>query len=50
MKRRWLRPLRKLLIPLVNLWGLVLGRWLRRFDHPAPHSLIANFLVVARRR
>jgi SAM-dependent methyltransferase len=50
MKRKWLRPLRKLLIPLVNLWGLVLGRMLRRFDHPAPHSLIANFLVVARRR
>ena len=50
MKKGWKRPLRRLLVPLVNLCGLVLGRMLRRFDHPAPHSLIANFLVVARRR
>lgn len=49
-KRRWQRPLRKLVVPCVNVAGLLLGRMLRRFDHPAPHSLIANFLVVARRR
>ena len=45
-----LRHLRRLLVPVINVAGLVLGRMLRRFDHPAPHSLIANFLVVARRR
>lgn len=50
MKRKWQRPLRKAIVPCVNLAGLALGRMLRRFDHPAPHSLIANFLVVARRR
>ncbi len=50
MKRKWQRPIRKLIIPVVNCGGLVLGRLLRRFDHPEPHSLISNFLVVARRR
>ncbi len=50
MKKKWQRPLRKLVIPFVNVGGLLLGRMLRKFDHPAPHSLIANFLVVARRR
>ncbi len=50
LKRKWLRPLRRVLIPAVNVAGLLLGRMLARFDYPAPHSLIANFLVVARRR
>jgi len=50
LKKKWLRPVRRLLVPLVNVAGLGLGRLLRRFDYPAPHSLIANFLVVARRR
>jgi SAM-dependent methyltransferase len=49
LKKKWLRPLRKLLIPSVNVAGLALGRMLKRFDYPAPHSLISNFLVVARR-
>jgi hypothetical protein len=39
-----------MVIPFVNAGGLLLGRMLRKFDHPAPHSLIANFLVVARRK
>src|SRR5262249_25174851 len=50
LKKKWQRPIRKLVVPLVNVGGLALGRMLRRFDHPAPHSLISNFLVVARRR
>jgi SAM-dependent methyltransferase len=50
LRRGWQRPLRRILVPLVNAGGLLLGRMLRRFDPPAPRSLVANFLVVARRR
>jgi ubiquinone/menaquinone biosynthesis C-methylase UbiE len=50
------RPFRKargmvraLVVPWLNLSGLLLDRVLARFRYPAPYSLIANFLVVARK-